>query len=420
MIEKHRLDNGITVICDQEDFFKTFSLGFWVKAGSIYENSTNNGYTHLIEHMLFKGTQKRSYQDISNEIDAAGGQMNAFTERENTCFYVHLMSQHQQLGVDVLWDMISNSVMDADELEKEKMVIVEEIKMYDDTPEELVHDLFTAHLWKDHPLGYPILGPIENIENADRDKVISFFHQFYKPENIVVSISGNFDKKDLLSQIEKLPFHNIANGGSKSPENKELNTNYSSACTSKDLEQVHFIFGFPAFSRSNPDRYALFLLNNILGGGSSSRLFLEVREKLGLAYSIYSYHSLYQDGGILGISSSTSLENYKVVLETISLEIQKILNDGIHEAELSRAKEQLKGGVAFSRENLESRMNRNAKYELNYNRYISYEEIVNKIDSVSLGDINELFEKIFKPEVFAFYSLGPKDHSNIFSNKLFI
>lgn len=419
MIEKHRLDNGITVICDHEDFFKTFSLGFWIKAGSIHENKNNNGYTHLLEHMLFKGTRKRSYLDISNQIDAAGGHLNAFTERENTCFYVHLMSQHQELGVDILCDMVSNSVIDAQELEKEKMVVIEEIKMYDDTPEELIHDLFTAHIWKNHPLGYPILGPINNIQNANRNNVFSFFQQFYNPENMVVSISGNFNKKELLKQLEQLQFHHTTKDFKYTiPEKFE--TNFTSACTAKELEQIHFIFGFPAYSRKNPARYALFLLNNILGGGSSSRLFLEVREKLGMAYSIYSFHSLYQDGGILGISSSTSLENYKQVLETISSEIQELINKGITDLELRRAKEQLKGGIAFSRENLESRMNRNAKYEINYNRHLPYEEIIDNIEKVKLNEVNEMIINIFKPEIFAYYSLGPKEHSDIFSNKLFI
>ncbi len=414
MIQKHILDNGIRLICDQEDYFKTFSLGFWVKAGSIYENTQNNGYTHLLEHMLFKGTHKRTYLDISQEIDSAGGHINAFTERENTCFYVHLMNHHQELGVDILWDMMANSTIHEQELDKEKMVVIEEIKMYEDSPEELIHDLFFSHVWKSQALGYPILGTIPNINDANRQKVFDFYHEFYSPENLLVSVAGNFDSKELLGQIEKLKF----------PQNKltqhqpsSSQLNFENHFQIKDLEQVYFILGFNAFSRHDPRRYGLYLLNNIIGGGSSSRLFLEVREKQGLAYSIYSFTGLYEDSGVFGISSSTSLENYRPVLRIIIREIKKLCEEGVSEEELNRSKEQIKGGIIFSMENLESRMGRNAKQELDYNKTITTEEIMGEIEKVSVEDLNNLIRDVLTLDNHAFYSLGEEKHSEISLSK---
>ncbi len=410
MVQKYTLDNGIRVICDQEDYFKTFSLGFWVKAGSIYENEGNNGYTHLLEHMLFKGTHKRNYLDISQEIDSAGGHINAFTERENTCFYVHLMSHHQDLGVDILWDMIANSTIHEEELDKEKMVVIEEIKMYEDSPEELIHDLFFSHIWKSQALGYPILGTIPNIQNANRQKVFDFYQEFYSPENLIISIAGDLDSKRLLGQLEKLKFpHDGLNQHKTSPSQ----LNFENHCQIKDLEQVYFVLGFNAFSRYDPRRFALYLLSNIIGGGSSSRLFLEVREKQGLAYSIYSFAGLYQDSGVFGISSSTSLENYPPVLKIIIREIKKLCREGVSEEELRRSKEQLKGGVIFGMENLESRMSRNAKQELDHERFISPEEIVGEIEKVRLDDVNDLIREVLTLDSYSFYSLGEEEHSRI-------
>ncbi len=415
MIEKYVLDNGIEVICDHVDFFQTFSLGFWIRIGSIYENKFNNGYTHLLEHMLFKGTKKRSYLDISKEIDGVGGYINAFTEREYTCFYVSLASHHLDLGTEILWDMLTNSTIDKEELDKEKMVIVEEIKMYEDVPEELVIDLLFASMWKNNSLGFPILGNIQNIQHVNRNELLDFYAKYYSSNNIVVSITGNFDKKRVLKQLESFSFKKAAKNGYKSdPIQVDLKKSYMI----KDLEQIHFQFGFQAINRVDDNRYALHLLHLILGGGSSSRLFLEIREKLGLCYSIYSFFKLFEKDGVLGIGSSTSLENYNLVIEAVYKEIEKLIDNGITEEELYLAKEQFKGNVIFGQENLEARMNRNAKCELNYGRNISYDETFAKINNVTLADVNKLIADILKVDSYSFYSLGPAEHTKMhpFSN----
>jgi len=411
LVEKYTLNNGIRVICDDLNFFKTFSMGFWIKIGSLYETPSTNGYTHLLEHMLFKGTQKRSYSDISMEIDSVGGFLNAFTERENTCFYVNVMTHHLDLGVDILWDMITNSTIDESELEKEKMVVIEEIKMTEDTPEELVHDLFFANLWKTNPLGFPILGNIKNIKNANRHSVMKFFKDYYSSHNLIISLAGNFDKKELLKQIDKFTF--IENGEMNHPTIPIPNANYEKMFKVKKLEQVYFIMAYNTFSRHDPRKYILYLLNNILGGGSSSRLFLEIRERLGLCYSIFSFHNLYNDCGFLGITSSTSLENYPFVIESILKEIEKLIHNGVLKDELERSKEQMKGNITFQQENLESRMNRNAKNELNYHRHIPNEEVIAELEKVTINEINNLINEIFKSKNISFCSIGPKKHAKI-------
>ncbi len=408
------LDNGLTVICDKIDFFKTFSMGFWISVGSKYEDQSTNGYTHLLEHMLFKGTHKRSYFDISHEIEGAGGYINAFTEREHTCFYVNMMKHHLEIGSDVLWDMISNSTLDKIELDKEKSVVIEEIKMYEDNPDELIYDLFYQHIWKDHPLGYPILGTETNIENVTKDKLLDFYKFHYKPENIIISVSGNINEQNLLSYLKKQSI-NCTNQNSlyhETPVKYQLTTGNQI----KQLEQVYFVYGYQTIGYDDDSRYTLYILNNILGNGSSSRLFHEVREKQGLCYSIYSFHYLQKNNGILGISSSCSINNFKKVIDTVANVIQNLLDHGVTQEEVDRAKEQIKGNLTFSQENLESRMIKNARNYLNYNKIIPYDEVISKINMISLQNINELIYDLFHNKNKSFYSLGPKKHLNMITN----
>lgn len=411
MVEKFVLDNGIEVICDKLDFFQTFSMGFWVRIGSIFESESTNGYTHLLEHMLFKGTEKRNYLDISIEIDQVGGYINAFTEQENTCFYVNLTKEYLNLGVDILSDMITNSKLDENELEKEKQVAIEELKMYEDSPDELISDLFYKNLWKNHPLGRPIIGNISNIQNATRDKLTYFLKNFYTSNNLVISISGNFDQKQLLKELESIPF---STGKKNCYPQEPLVANLKSGHHVKDLEQVYFHFGFQALNRHHPKRYVGSLLNLILGGGSSSRLFLEIREKLGLCYSIYSFYRLFEDNGVLAVGSSTSVDNYKSVLQVTMNEIEKLNKHGITGEELNRAKEQVKGNIIFGQENLESRMNRNAKSYIYYNRTLSKEEIFAEIDKITVTDVNDLINDTLHLDNYSFFSLGPDEHIPMF------
>ncbi len=415
MIEKYVLDNGIHVICDEVSFYKTFSLGFWVGVGSIYEDDLTNGYTHFLEHVLFKGTKTRSYLDISKEIDCVGGYINAFTEHESTCFYVNMMTKYTKLGINVLWDIITNPTIESNELEKEKMVVLEEINMYEDSSEDLVTDLFLASTWKGHPMGYPILGNKDNIDKIDRYSIIDFYKKHYSSDNITISISGNFDKKVFIKEIECLSFR-IGEKAFYKP--KLIEPNFGMDYKYKELLQLYFNLGFKAFNRHNSKRYVLYLLTILLGGGSSSRLFVEVREKLGLCYSIYSYHKLFEEDGLIAIASSTSEDKYIRVLEVIWQEIDKLCKYGITEEELNLAKEQFIGNIIFEQESLEFRMIRNAKYEIKYGYQLPYEEAILNIKKVKVDDVNNIINELFKVESCSMFSLGAVDRVGFIPKKI--
>ncbi|MDK2984960.1 MAG: hypothetical protein PWQ96_602 [Clostridia bacterium] len=408
MYKKETLKNGLRIVTEHLPHVKSAALGFWVKCGSRYEPSTMQGISHFIEHMLFKGTLTRSARDIAEELESVGGVLNAFTGREYSCFYARVLSEHIDLALDILCDMLQNSIFSEDEIQKEKNVVIEEIKMYEDTPDESIHDLFTEVVWNNHPLGKPILGSYDTINNFSRKGIVNYFKDNYIPENIVLSISGNIDHDRIIKKVENMF---VNNDGKRTQINSDCpEFNGAFVYKSKELEQTHFCLGVEGLSQMDQDIYTLMILNNILGGGASSRLFQKIREELGLAYSVYSYQSIYKDKGLFTIYAGTSPKLAPQVVKEIIKEITNLQKHGITAAEVERAKAQLKGNLYLSMESTSNRMSRLGRTELYFDRVVTVEEVVNNFQKVKAEEVQELAQKLLTRDKLAFTAYGPAQY----------
>ena len=411
MYKCQTLENGLTIIGEEIPYLKSISLGIWVKAGSIIETKENSGVSHFIEHMLFKGTKNRSSKELAREIDNLGGILNAFTSKECTCFYVKFLDEHIDIGIDVLSDMILNSCFDKKDIEKEKSVILEELKMYEDSPDDLSYDLLLENIYKDHSLGMNILGDRNTLKNFKRENILDYYNKYYVPNNSVISICGNFNFEEIVEKI-KDKF--------KTWEAKEASINTTepkfNPCIikkNKDIKQVNLAIKLKAIPMIN-DRevYALSVVNNVFGGSISSRLFQKIREEKGLVYSIYSSQTLYQECGELGIFASTSNENGEEVYKLILDEIDLIRNEYISLQEIHESKEQLKGSYMLDRESTSSRMMSNGKNLLMRNKVDDEQDIIDYINNVEYQDVVEIIEKVFNKENIGVCIVG-KDVENI-------
>lgn len=411
MYKCQTLENGLTIIGEEIPYLKSISLGIWVKAGSIIETKENSGVSHFIEHMLFKGTKNRSSKELAREIDNLGGILNAFTSKECTCFYVKLLDEHIDIGIEVLSDMILNSCFDKKDIEKEKSVILEELKMYEDSPDDLSYDLLLENIYKDHSLGMNILGDRNTLKNFKRENILDYYNKYYVPNNSVISICGNFNFEEIVEKI-KDKF--------KTWEAKEASINTTepkfNPCIikkNKDIKQVNLAINLKAIPMIN-DRevYALSVVNNVFGGSISSRLFQKIREEKGLVYSIYSSQTLYQECGELGIFASTSNENVEEVYKLILDEIDLIRNEYISLQEIHESKEQLKGSYMLDRESTSSRMMSNGKNLLMRNKVDDEQDIIDYINNVEYQDVVEIIEKVFNKENIGVCIVG-KDVENI-------
>jgi predicted Zn-dependent peptidase len=405
MFKKETLANGVRIITEKIPFVRSVSLGIWVGAGSRDEFDENNGIAHFIEHMMFKGTSNRTAKDIAETLDAVGGQLNAFTSKEYTCYYAKVLDEHFDIAVDLLTDMFFNSLFKEDDIEKEKNVILEEIKMYEDAPDELVHDIFANTLWCGHALGRPIIGNEKIISKIDKTELINFRNEFYSPDCLVVAVAGNIDHQQVMERLE--PLFAAIKPRVKTRKYAAPKTQYRVSSKNKDTEQVHLCIGTPGLPLNDENIYALHVMNTVLGGGISSRLFQEIREERGLAYSIYAYHSSYQDAGLFSIYAGLSQSNLDKVMSLITKELKAVKADGISSEELVRAKEQLKGSMFLGMENVSNRMSRLGKSELCLNRVVTFEEAVDKINKVSLDDVKSLARNFFKSENIVVSSVGP-------------
>jgi predicted Zn-dependent peptidase len=412
MFKKRTLDNGITVLTEKIPFFSSSVTGFWVNSGSRFEIPINTGYSHFIEHMLFKGTRTKSAVDIAQAVDKIGASINASTNKEFTIYYVHAMDEHLRFSVKMLMDMLQNSVFNPWELEKEKKVIMEEIKMYEDTPSEYVGDLFMESFMPDHPLGRPVIGPSENIANANRAKLLYYFKTHYTNERLMVAVAGRIGSDIFLKDIERMklnPFSGLA-----ALEYPEVKYRYGMDFRDREISQVHFIIGFNGIDSAHDLRYAMYLFNTILGGGMSSRLFQKIREKQGLCYSVFSYYVSYTDCGTFNIYCSTDAKNFRKTIHSILRECRKVYKELFTPRELREAKTQLKGQMALASENIEFIMNKMAMQERTFGKYVSLEEMFDHIDKVSMADIKKLAEHIFGGKFrYHLVSVGPKGHSKV-------
>jgi predicted Zn-dependent peptidase len=415
MYEKTVLSNGIRIVTEKIDHYKSVSLGIWVGTGSRDENNNNNGVSHFIEHMLFKGTPSRDTLLIARELDAIGGLANAFTGKEYTCFHSKVLDKDFNKLVEILSDIFLNSSFDPAEIEKEKQVVLQEISMVEDSPEEQVHELFNAQFFSSHPLGLPVLGTPETVSSFTRDRIIEYMRDFYSTDRIIISAAGNIEHQDVVKAFEE-KFKRME------PVKREIRKiphvpASSIICSYKELEQINIIMGGKAPTLTSKMRFAGAILNTILGGNMSSRLFQEIREKRGLAYSIYSFISSYIDSGILGICVGSDPDETNNVIDVINKEIIRIENGDLSEEDINEAREHLIGGIMLGSENTDSRMMRIAKNEFIFGRYIEYEEVVDHLKKVTLDDIVECMKQSFLPGGVAITTLGSVNRDDLDMSK---
>lgn len=394
MYKKHVLENGLTIIGEEIPYVKSISLGVWINAGSRIEDEEISGVSHFIEHMLFKGTRNRTSKQIASEIDNLGGQINAFTSKECTCYYVKLLDSHIDIGIDVLSDMILNSKFNEDYLDKERSVIIEELKMYEDSPEDLAYDLLTENIYKNDPLGMNIIGTEESLNRLNREKLLDYFNKYYVPNNSVIAISGNFNFDEIINKIEEK-----FKVWKKRDVNVDIKKAEFKSCfltKNKDIEQVNLAMSLEAVPlESDKEVYALAVINTVFGGSISSRLFQKIREEKGLVYSIYSSQSLYRKCGELGIFASMSNEHLKEVYESIIEEIKIMKKYYLTDQEIKESKEQLKGSYILGLESTSSRMMSIGRSLLLNNKVESTDDILKSIDNVDRETVKIVIDKIF-------------------------
>ena len=404
--------NGTRIITDTLSHAKSASLGVWVNAGSRDEHDKERGISHLIEHMIFKGTESRSAMQIAKDLDTMGGFSNAFTGKEQTCFHARILDKYLRPLSDLLSDIFINSTFAESDLELEKSVILQEISMIEDTPDEYVTVLFDEHFWEGDPLGRPIVGTRETVGSITRREVLDYVSHFCSPSRVIIAGAGKVDH-DLLVEYFRPSFEPLPNGDSSPPARSTPRVTPTVASYPKELEQVHLCLGAQASSLSGDRRYAESIFNAILGGNMSSRLFQEIREKRGLAYSVYSHISAYMDTGLIRIYVATDKEQVNRVLELIELQIKGIQRGDLSTDDVARAKEYLMGGILLAAESMGNLMIRLARNEFIFEKYISYEELIAELEKVTLDEVIGVAQGIFSTGKVSLTLLGPVDRDKI-------
>lgn len=394
MCEEFVLSNGVRVVAEYIPHFPSVSVGLWIGAGSMYETEEENGLSHFVEHMLFKGTENRTTREIAVEMDAIGGQVNAFTAKECTCYYAKVIAEHLERAMSLLSDLLLHAKMDDEEFEKERGVILEEIAMCEDTPEDLVYDLLAQAYFGNHPLARPILGTQEQIASVTREALIAFREKHYRPDNTVLAIAGQFDLDEFRAMAERYLGSWQAAGDTHEPEAVN-GCDGKLLCKKKDIEQVHICLAYPGVAQDDDDLYPLTVLNNLFGGGMSSRLFQHIREEMGAAYSVYSYPSAYANCGTMTIYAGTSPEMAQRVIDALHSEIKKLLDGGVTEEEFAMAKDQLKVSYVLGLESSSSRMSSIGRSKLLRGRAVDPQDVVRKIERVTRADVERVMREIF-------------------------
>ncbi len=400
MFIQKRLKSGITLVAEPLPNFHSVTVGIWVGAGSVTETPQENGISHLIEHMLFKGTEKRSAKQIAIDVDNIGGQINAFTSKEATCYYIKAIDEKMEEGIEILTDLFCNATLDAAELEKEKGVVLEEIAMSNDNPEDVAMELISSTFFKGCSLEKTILGPPENIRSFYRDDLIAYMDKYYTAENIVVAVAGNFDERCLTDCLDRYlcktnrrplcvpAFADCA--GFSYQKGFEVAV--------REIEQVHVCMGMPSGSLKDADKYALNVLNNVIGGSMSSRLFQKIREEMGMAYSVFTHPVMYRDTGMYSVYAGTMAQNALTVTELILEELHKVVSMGITNEEFLQSKEQLKGNLVLSLESTSAKMNAIGKAKILTGNVYSDEEVLAFVDAVTYDDIHRVIKTTIRPE----------------------
>src|SRR5437588_571872 len=404
-IKKNVLPNGLTILTEEMQQIRSVSIGIWIRSGSRDEEAEQNGISHFVEHMVFKGTRTRSALDIARQMDSIGGNMDAFTGKETVCFNAKVLDEHLPIAKDVLSDIVLKPIFESKDIAREKGVILEEIKMDEDNPDYLVHEIFTQSFWKDHPLGKPILGTKETVRKFDQDGVLKFYQKQFTPGNMVISAAGSLNHDHFVRLVTDKFQHlqSSKNGFHPSPPKviaKIVTRN------KKSLEQVQICLGVPSPHISHEKRYVSYILNTLLGGGMSSRLFQKIREEQGLVYSIYSDLNPYRDTGCMLVCAGTSSETAAEVVRSIVAEFRQLKGERITDEELRRVKDQLKGSLMLSLESSNARMSNLARQEMYFDHFYGLDELIAKIEAVTAEELQELANQFFETDNIAVTVLG--------------
>lgn len=411
MYAKTILPSGIRIITESMPAVRSATIGIWADVGSAAETAERRGISHVVEHMLFKGTDRRTARQIAETMDGVGGNLNAFTDKEATCYYAKVIDRHIPLAMDVLSDMFLHSLFDPQELKKEERVILEEIKMYDDSPDDQIHDLFIQTMWKGANLGDPTIGSAETVSRLAPDDLRDHMRRHYAPNAVVVTAAGNVEHGAFVALVASC-FEEFE-GASVPVQPESPHAAPQTYLKHKEIEQAHLVFGAQGLSVRDDRRYVLGVLDTVLGGGMSSRLFQEVREKRGLVYSVYSFQAAYRAAGLFAAYAGTSPQNVRACLEVIAAEFDRVREQTVGDDELSCAKEHIKGSLTLSLEASSSRMMRLGRNELALGRELTPEEIETRVDAVTAAEVQALAQELLAPEKLGLCVLGPVDESAI-------
>jgi predicted Zn-dependent peptidase len=404
--KKTVLENGIRVVTERIDSVRSISIGVWIDVGSRDEEAKEAGASHFIEHMLFKGTKRRTAREIAASLESVGGSLNAFTGREHTCYFARVLDEHTDTALDVLSDIIKNPLFNRSHLDRERQVIVSEIKELEDSPADLVHDLLMGTMWQENALGRPIVGSAKSVLELSRSTLMNFMKRHYVSPRTVIAASGNLRHGDLVSRIRrKFSFSRDSHRGqlAHAPPQAEQNRKVAK----KRTAQTHISLGVPTFPYRDKRRYVGLVLSNILGGGMSSRLFQGIREKLGLVYSVYTFLDFFEDAGVFGVYMGTDKQNTSRVIQLVLKEIDKLRKRGVSSRELSHAKYQLKGSLLLSMESTFNRMNRLARYELFLRDYVDLDQTIRAINKIRSKDLIQVADELFSSDKLSAVALGP-------------
>ena len=416
-VREEILSNGLVIITEPMEHVHSVSVGIWLRAGSRREPADRNGISHFIEHMVFKGTEHRTAEDIAREIDRVGGMLDAFTAKENVCFNTRVLDEHLPKAFDVLADMVLAPKFAPADIAREQSVILEEIRMTEDNPEDLVHELFTQNFWAPHALGKPILGTPETVSGFTRNTLEEWFHRWYAPNHMVITAAGHLEHAQLVDLVAQR-FHKLTPSANGAADPVPRPAPHITLRAKRELEQLHICLGVPALPLADRRRFAVAILNNILGGGMSSRLFQNIRERQGLAYAIFSELNSYRDAGALSVYAGTSLETASQLVLSVLAEFRRLKDEPLDEEELRRAKDHLKGATLLALEGSGSRMNNLARYHMYFNRHFTAQELIAMLESVTAAEVQQVAREFFSSDRVAASVVGNIDGYTLTRNDL--
>jgi predicted Zn-dependent peptidase len=418
-VQKEVLSNGLVILTERMEHVHSVSVGIWLRSGSRREPAELNGISHFIEHMVFKGTERRTAQDIAREVDSIGGMLDAFTAKEMVCFNTRILDEHLPKAFDIISDMLLDPKFDEEDISRERSVILEEIRMTQDNPEDLVHELFTQNFWNPHALGRPILGTPETVSAFTRETLQAWFRHWYAPNNLVVTAAGKLQHREMVDLVASR-FAKLAPSKDGQPDPPPQPAPHITLRNKNELEQVHICIGVPSLPMSDSRRFAVSILNNVLGGGMSSRLFQNIREKLGLAYAIFSELNAYKDAGVLSVYAGTSIDTAEQLVRCVLEEFRRLKDEPLTDEELRRAKDHLKGATLLALEGTGQRMNSLARYHIYFNRYFTPDELIALLESVTADDIRQIAREFFQSDQVAASVVGNIDGFQLTRDQLAI